>query len=233
VGHHPGLGRTILAQLLDAAELAGRVARIFETPDAPAGDARIDSEHLVEPNLKGVHLHGVIRVPTDVVGIKAGRTNPRRKLEVVEDHRGQVVIDGEYGLGQLAAYRANELVIERGTGHGLAAVALRRPTRCGAMAHYMIRTRAAGLIGIAIANAGMGMAPTGGAKRIIGNNPFAMARGKGYDTRDCVAGMRDRGLTPDVARNTSKRRSAIDGRKALEGRRPVPIVIGCTPRPRQ
>lgn len=35
---------------------------------------------------------------------------------------------------------------------------------------------------------------------------------KGYDTREFVAGTRALGFTPHVARNTSKRRSAIDGR---------------------
>ncbi len=35
---------------------------------------------------------------------------------------------------------------------------------------------------------------------------------KGYDTRDFVAGVRERGFTPHVARNRSNRRSAIDGR---------------------
>jgi len=35
---------------------------------------------------------------------------------------------------------------------------------------------------------------------------------KGYDTRDFVAGLRARGVTPHVAQNDSRRRSAVDGR---------------------
>jgi len=35
---------------------------------------------------------------------------------------------------------------------------------------------------------------------------------RGYDTRDFVAALRERGLTPHVAQNDSRRRSAIDGR---------------------
>jgi transposase len=35
---------------------------------------------------------------------------------------------------------------------------------------------------------------------------------KGYDTRECVAAMRKRKVTPHVAQNTNGRRSAIDGR---------------------
>jgi len=84
-------------------------------------------------------------------------------------------MDGDNGLGQLTAFRANELAIQRGKQHGLAAVALKRSTHCGAMAYYAIRAREAGLIGLAITNAGMNMTPTGGSAKIIGNNPFAMA----------------------------------------------------------
>ncbi len=57
---------------------------------------------------------------------------------------------------------------------------------------------------------------------------------RGYDTRDFVAGLREQGLTPHVAQNTTKRRSAIDGRTTrFEGyaisqvvRKQVEIVFG-------
>jgi transposase/sulfur relay (sulfurtransferase) complex TusBCD TusD component (DsrE family) len=43
-------------------------------------------------------------------------------------------------------------------------------------------------------------------------HPKTIGADKGYDTRDCVAAMRARGVTPHVAQNTSHRSSAIDGR---------------------
>ena len=39
-----------------------------------------------------------------------------------------------------------------------------------------------------------------------------VAGDKGYDTRQCVADLRARNVTPHVAQNTSGRRSAIDRR---------------------
>lgn len=45
-----------------------------------------------------------------------------------------------------------------------------------------------------------------------GFRPKTMGGDKNYDTRDCVAAMRERGVTPHVAQNTSGRSSAIDGR---------------------
>lgn len=43
-------------------------------------------------------------------------------------------------------------------------------------------------------------------------HPETLGGDKGYDTQDCVADMRERRVTPHIARNTSNRRSAIDGR---------------------
>jgi hypothetical protein len=45
-----------------------------------------------------------------------------------------------------------------------------------------------------------------------GFHPRTLGGDKNYDTRDCVATMRERRVTPHVAQNTTNRRSAIDGR---------------------
>lgn len=45
-----------------------------------------------------------------------------------------------------------------------------------------------------------------------GFRPRTLAGDKGYDTRQCVADLRTRNVTPHVAQNTSGRRSAIDRR---------------------
>jgi transposase len=42
--------------------------------------------------------------------------------------------------------------------------------------------------------------------------PKTLGADKNYDTKACVADLRERGVTPHVAQNTSGRRSAIDGR---------------------
>ena len=45
-----------------------------------------------------------------------------------------------------------------------------------------------------------------------GFRPRTLGTDKSYDTRECVAAMRQRKVTPHVAQNTNGRRSAIDGR---------------------
>src|SRR3982750_3310872 len=104
----------VAARNVPVKELTDQVVGIFTRLGLPPDDARIVAEHLVEADLRGVHSHGVIRVPTYVAGIQKGTINPHPTLEVVEDHGGQVVMDADFGLGQLTAFRANELAIERG-----------------------------------------------------------------------------------------------------------------------
>jgi len=45
-----------------------------------------------------------------------------------------------------------------------------------------------------------------------GFRPRTLGADKGYDTRDCIADLRQRNVTPHVAQNTARRRSAIDRR---------------------
>ncbi len=45
-----------------------------------------------------------------------------------------------------------------------------------------------------------------------GFRPRTLGADKSYDTRECVAAMRKRKVTPHVAQNSNGRRSAIDGR---------------------
>lgn len=169
------------ARLIPADDLRSRVAGIFTRLNLPDDDARVVADHLVEADLRGVHSHGVIRVPTYVQQLRDGKLNPRPNVRIVVDNGAQVTVDGDDGMGQLAAYRANEIAIERGRQHGMAGVALRRSGHAGAMAYYPLRAIKHGLIGFASTNAGINMPPTGGAKKLVGNNPFAMAVPTGLD----------------------------------------------------
>jgi hypothetical protein len=48
--------------------------------------------------------------------------------------------------------------------------------------------------------------------RARGFHPTTLGADKGYDTRDYVQTLRTQGVTPNVAQNTTGRRSAVDGR---------------------
>jgi LDH2 family malate/lactate/ureidoglycolate dehydrogenase len=169
------------ARTIAADELRARVARVFTKLELSQDDAEVVADHLVEADLRGVHSHGVIRVPTYVQQLRDRKLNPRPNVRIVVDNGAQVTVDGDDAMGQLAAFRANEIAIERGRQHGMAGVALRRSGHAGAMAYYPLRAIRHGLIGFATTNAGINMPPTGGTTKLVGNNPFAMAVPTGRD----------------------------------------------------
>ena len=84
------------------------------------------------------------------------------------------------------------------------------------MGHVLMENRNGLAVDVLLTHA-TGLAERASAVRMLDRRPETQRRGtvgadKGYDTRDFVANCRDRGMTPHVARNTSGRRSAIDGR---------------------
>jgi transposase len=71
----------------------------------------------------------------------------------------------------------------------------------------VIDTRLTHATGTAEVEAALAMA-----SKIPGEQRVTMGADKAYDTKDCVAGLREREVTPQVAQNTSNRSSGIDGR---------------------
>jgi len=95
-------------------------------------------------------------------------------------------------------------------GHG-------REAKLSFVAHALMENRHGLLVDVAVTEA------TGTAERDAvpvlldqarqrGFRPRTLGADKSYDTRDCVASIRARRVTPHVAQHTTKRRSAVDGR---------------------
>jgi transposase len=85
------------------------------------------------------------------------------------------------------------------------------------MAHALMENRN-GLLADFLVSEATGTAERDAAPELVdqakerGFRPNTLGGDKNYDTRECVADLRERGVTPHVAQNTTNRRSAIDGR---------------------
>jgi transposase len=85
------------------------------------------------------------------------------------------------------------------------------------MAHALMENRNGLLVDFQVSQAS-GTAERDMARQLVqeakarGFHPSTLGADKNYDTRQCVAELRELGVTPHVAQNTSRRRSAIDGR---------------------
>lgn len=162
-------------RLVRADDLRVSVQAIFEANGLPTADAAVVAETLVEADLRNVRSHGVMRVPVYLRGLAGGSIVAQPSIQTVQDSGAVAVLDAGHGMGQVGAHAAMQLAIERAKGVGVGAVGLRASNHCGALAYYAMMALPAGCIGLAITNAGINMAPTGGRDRLVGNNPLAIA----------------------------------------------------------
>lgn len=157
------------------AELTSVVASIFRACGMNDADGTLLAESLVHADLRGIHSHGVLRVPDYVGKLTREGVDPRGKPAVVRERGAIAVIDGGNSMGQIGGAFAMRHVLERAATTGVAAAALRNTNHCGAMDWYACMALPRDMIGIAMTEAIPTMAPLGGADKIIGINPLGVA----------------------------------------------------------
>jgi LDH2 family malate/lactate/ureidoglycolate dehydrogenase len=155
--------------------LTDAVSAIFRACGMASDDALLLTRTLVSSDLRGIHSHGVLRVPEYVAKLTTGGVDPRGVPRVTRERAATLSIDGGNSMGQIAGTFAMSRVIERARTTGVAAGALRGSNHCGAMDHYARMALAHDMIGIATTNALPTMAPWGGADKVVGINPLGVA----------------------------------------------------------
>lgn len=160
---------------VSAEALEALVRDIFQRCGMSRKDAGLLAETLVVADLRGVHSHGVLRVPDYVHKLTRGGVDPRGRPRVVKDSPAAIVVDGGNSMGQIGAAFAMRQVIERARTANLAAAGVRGSNHCGALAYFAMLALPENMIGVATTNALPTMAPWGGADKILGINPLAVA----------------------------------------------------------
>lgn len=158
-----------------ADELRELVAATFRRCGMGEEDAPLLADSLVAADRRGVHSHGVLRVPEYVKKLTGGGVDPRGRPQVVRDVGACLVVDGGNSMGQVGASFAMQRAITRAAETGIAAAAVRGSNHCGALAYYAMQALPHAMIGLATTNALPTMAPWGGAERLLGINPLAIA----------------------------------------------------------
>lgn len=151
------------------------VAEIFIKLGVPAESAHIAADAIVAADVEGIPSHGVMLVPMYVDRMVAGSVSTKTEPTVVHDGGSALVLDAGNALGQLTADWAIPMVIERARAHGLACVAVRNGFHFGTAGFWARQITEAGLVGVAMCNTRPLMPAPGGAERVVGNNPIAIA----------------------------------------------------------
>lgn len=123
--------------------------------------------------LRGIHSHGVLRVPEYVRHLTTGGVNPAGRPFVASIHGSAIVVDGGNSMGQIGGTYAMREVIKTGRSTGVAFAAVRGSNHCGAMEWYTLLATEENMIGVAGTNALPTMAPWGSLDKIVGFNPLS------------------------------------------------------------
>jgi LDH2 family malate/lactate/ureidoglycolate dehydrogenase len=158
-----------------ADQLVALVARIFAAAGVSREAARAVAEGLVEADLEGLSSHGVMLCDMYLDRIRKGSVSTRESAAVVSDRQAAVVLDAGNALGQLTASQAMAMAVERAKQFGAGIVAVRHGFHFGTARRYALQATAGDCIGIVACNTRPLMPAPGGAERVTGNNPLAIA----------------------------------------------------------
>ncbi|MBC7577216.1 MAG: Ldh family oxidoreductase [Tardiphaga sp.] len=142
----------------------------------PAADALTVATLMAEADLQGSDGHGVTRLPQYARRIKAGGFNVRPDIQVVREHPGTALVNGDNGMGHLVMKRAAELAIEKARHTGIAWVNSQFSNHAGPASLYASMPLAHDMIGLyfAVGNANH-LSPWGGLDMLLSTNPIAAA----------------------------------------------------------
>jgi len=158
-----------------AEALGALVARIFAAAGVPEASARTVAQGLVDADLEGQPSHGVMLVDMYLARIKRGSVSTNVSGAIVSDREAAVVLDAGHALGQLTGDQSIALAVERARRFGAGVVAVRHGFHFGTARRYALQAAQADCVGIVTCNTRPLMPAPGGAERVVGNNPLAIA----------------------------------------------------------
>lgn len=164
-----------VAQRVSASALAAFVARLFATVGVPTDAAAEVARGLVDADLEGLSSHGVMLVDMYIERLRQGSVSCADIGTVVTERDGAVVLDAGHALGHLTGRQAMAIAIDKARQFGAGIVSVRHGFHFGAAGRYAQQAAQADCIGIAMCNTRPLMPAPGGAERVVGNNPLAIA----------------------------------------------------------
>lgn len=164
-----GAPRVAVADLLQVTR------ELFTALGVPPEAAAEVAEALVRADQEGQPSNGVMMAELYARRLLGGSATTRTQGEVVSDREATAVIDAGHALGQLTARQAVDLACDKAARFGVGIVAVRNANHFGTASRYAERATERGMVGIVMCNTRPLMPAPGGGRRLVGNNPIAIA----------------------------------------------------------
>ena len=163
-------------QLFPVERLENFIRSVLGAYGVQEDHARICATRMIAADLRGMHGHGIFRLPGYCHRLEAGGYNLQPNIQLKRETPVSAVLDGDNGLGQVVVTRAVEAAIRKANESGLAWIGIQRSNHAGAGGVYAAMTLPHDMISMymAIGNANH-MPPWGGIDLLLSTNPIAFA----------------------------------------------------------
>jgi len=156
-------------------ELREFCKKIYVKAGASEEEAKIVVDQLIQANLYGHDSHGILRTIEYCDYIKRGIIKTNVEPVVVKENAFALVMDGRWGFGQVAVYRAMKKVISKAKKKGVGIATVFNCNHCGMLGYFTSMASRENMIGFAAANSVAMVAPYGSRERILGTNPISIS----------------------------------------------------------
>jgi LDH2 family malate/lactate/ureidoglycolate dehydrogenase len=137
-------------------------------------EATIQADVWTEADLRGIHSHGVQRLPVMATRIQKNLMKVNVKPELEWSTDCVLNVDGKDGFGTSTCETSLKTLVPAVRKHGLGTLTVRNAAHIGMVGYYAERRAQEGLICIGFTTTEVLVHPFGGAEALVGTNPIAI-----------------------------------------------------------
>ena len=123
----------------------------------------------------GVASHGLAYIPIYCEHVQCGKVDGQAQPVLSQPRPALLTVDAATGFAHSAIDVGFDRLIPLAREQGVAALSIHNSYNCGVLGYHTGRLARAGLVGMGFTNAPASIAPSGGAKPVVGTNPFSIA----------------------------------------------------------
>ncbi|MEO0665626.1 MAG: Ldh family oxidoreductase, partial [Pseudomonadota bacterium] len=150
-------------------------ARALERAGAQPWIAAAVAEAVAHSETHGNVICGLYYLESYCLQLRSGRVNGAVEPEVSQPAPGAVLSDARFGFAQPAFARGLAPALEAAESQGIALFSVAHAHTCTSLGYFTEQIARGGTIGLGFTNASAIVAAPGGAKRMLGTNPFAFS----------------------------------------------------------
>lgn len=162
-------------ETLSLTEIEQLAMDALTTAGTTADNARYLAKATADTEADGVASHGLAYIPIYCEHVQCGKVNGQAQVSVSQPKPAAVVVDADNGFAHPAIEAGMGPLIQAAKDCGIAVLSIKNSYNCGVLGVHTQAMARQGVIALGFTNAPASIAPSGGAKPVVGTNPISMA----------------------------------------------------------